>query len=59
MRKKKDPEPDPDPNPHFRLMDLDPGGQKHADPADPDAQHRDLNRIQTLLPRAKVFHPEN
>jgi hypothetical protein len=39
MRKGKDPEPDPDPY----LWLLDPGGAKHADPADsdpvPDPQH--------------------
>jgi hypothetical protein len=30
----KDPEPDPDP--YLWLMGPDPGGQKHADPVDPD-----------------------
>ncbi len=32
MRKGKDPDPDP----YLWLMDPDPGGPKHADPADPN-----------------------
>jgi hypothetical protein len=36
MRKGKDPELDPDL--YLWLMDPDPGGKKHVDPADPDPQ---------------------
>ncbi len=46
MRKGKDPEPDPDLeldlDSYLWLMDLDPGGPKYVDSADPDPQHCSL-----------------
>ncbi len=42
MRKGKDPDPEPDLDtvPQLRLMDPDPVGPKHADPAEPTLLHR-------------------
>ncbi len=40
--KDPEPEPEPDPDPYLWLIDPDPAGPKHADPADPYPQHRQL-----------------